>query len=189
MPSIYEGMFLIDNDSVRADWRKAKAVVGDLLAKHGGKVHTARRWDERKLCYRIRRKNRATFLLVHYEIGVDAIKGFVRDLEINETILRYMLLAVDAIPPAEFELSKAEESKDFVVPAPPPDDAVVAGEEEQPEADYEANPTGPARKVGRRDEPKEDEPKEDEDKARAETESVEPEPALAATDADDSKEG
>ena len=52
--SLYEGMFLIDNDTVRAGWASAKAVVTDLIAKHGGSVSSARRWDERRLAYPIR---------------------------------------------------------------------------------------------------------------------------------------
>ena len=48
MPQLYEGMFLLDNQAVRDDWNAAKAVVTSLLAKHGGRVQTARRWDERR---------------------------------------------------------------------------------------------------------------------------------------------
>ena len=33
MPQIYEGMFLIDNDQVRAGWESAKALVTELEAK------------------------------------------------------------------------------------------------------------------------------------------------------------
>ena len=48
MSQIYEGMFLLDNDLVREGWDGAKSTVTAALEKHGGKVHTARRWDERR---------------------------------------------------------------------------------------------------------------------------------------------
>ena len=35
---LYETMFLLDNQLVREDWSKAKALVTDTLTKHGGKV-------------------------------------------------------------------------------------------------------------------------------------------------------
>ena len=56
-------MFLLDNQVVRADWRQAKTLVADLLAKNGAKVLCARRWDERKLAYTIRGCTRGTYLI------------------------------------------------------------------------------------------------------------------------------
>ncbi len=40
---LYEAMFLLDNQMVREDWNKAKAVALDLFQKHGAKVKTAGR--------------------------------------------------------------------------------------------------------------------------------------------------
>lgn len=122
--SLYEGMFLIDNDAVRAGWASAKANVTDLIAKHGGKLHTGRRWDERRLAYPVKKKNRATFLRAFYEIDSERIQGFVRDLEINEKVLRYLLLAAETVPADELEAAKAEMADDFVVPEPPADDVL-----------------------------------------------------------------
>lgn len=121
---MYEGMFLLDNQVVREDWKRAKALVTDYLEKHGAKVHTARRWDERRLAYDVKRKKRATYLLAYYEIEHDAIPALVRDLELSEPILRHLLLQVDALPEAERDLAQAEEASDFQIPAPPPDDHV-----------------------------------------------------------------
>lgn len=121
---LYEGMFLLDNQVVREDWKAAKGLVTDFLAKHGAKVHTARRWDERRLAYDIARRRRATYLLAYYEIEHDAIPGLVRDLELSEPILRHLLLQVDVVPETERELAGAEDSADFQIPAPPPDDHV-----------------------------------------------------------------
>ena len=86
--ALYEGMFLIDNDVVRADWAKAKALVTDTIAKHGGSVQTARRWAERQLAYPIKGKGRATYLLSFFEMSGDAIPPFHRELEIKDEVLR-----------------------------------------------------------------------------------------------------
>lgn len=120
---LYEAMFLLDNQMVREDWNKAKAVALDLFQKHGAKVKTARRWDERKLAYPIQGKKRATFLLAYAEMDNDHLVAFRRDLELSERILRYLLLQVDKLPEGELEKAQAESAADFVVPAPPPDDA------------------------------------------------------------------
>jgi small subunit ribosomal protein S6 len=117
-------MFLLDNQVVREDWKKAKAIVSDTIEKHGGKVTTLRRFDERKLAYTIRRRNRGTFFLAYFEIPGGAIPAMRRDLELSERVLRYLMLAVESVPENEATLSSAENAADFVVPAPPPDDMV-----------------------------------------------------------------
>jgi small subunit ribosomal protein S6 len=136
---LYEGMFLLDNQVVRDDWKAAKALVTDLIAKHGGKLHTARRWDERRLAYDITRKRRATYLLAYYEVEQDAITALVRDLELSEPILRHLLLQVEVVPETERELAGAEDAADFQIPAPPPDDHVEEQEthDEDPDERYE----------------------------------------------------
>ena len=124
MTGLYESMFLLDNAVVREDWKKAKALVTDVLEKHGAKVKSARRWDERKLAYTIRQKKRATYLLCYYEMGNTHIHELRRDLELNERVLRYLILKTDAVPQTEIDLAAAENAADFVIPAPPPDDLV-----------------------------------------------------------------
>ena len=121
---LYECMFLLDNAVVREDWKKAKSVIHDAVAKHGGSVTTSRRWDERRLAYPIRGKNRATYVLTYLEMPGGNLPAFRREVDLSERILRYLLLAVDEIPATEHELSTAENADGFVVPAPPPDDVV-----------------------------------------------------------------
>ncbi len=122
MTRIYESMFLIDNNAVRAGWNDVKAQVAALVEKHGGKLLTARRWDERKLTYPIRGRRRATFLLAYCGLGGDGVANLRRELDISETILRYLLLRAEAVPPQELELTQAEAAAGFQVPEPPPED-------------------------------------------------------------------
>jgi small subunit ribosomal protein S6 len=121
--NLYEGMFLLDNQAVRADWRKAKSLVTGTLEKHGAKVNTARRWDERKLAYEIKGRMRGTYLLSYYEVDTQGIDGLRRDLELSEQVLRYMLLRVEEVPAGEQALHEAELDESFEIPLPPEDDA------------------------------------------------------------------
>jgi len=118
---LYESMFLLDNQAVRAGWRQAKAAVTDVLTKHGARVATARRFDERKLAYSIRGRRRGTYLLAYYEIDPNQTDGLRRELDLSETVLRYLQLGVEAIPEAERALSEAELADSFEVPPPPED--------------------------------------------------------------------
>ncbi len=142
MTKTYEGMFLLDNRVVRENWNVAKAIVTDLLEKHGGKVLTARRWDERQLAYPIKKRNRATFMLAYYEIGSEGITTLRRDLDLSEQILRYLLLAVDAVPEGETELAEVEQTEEFTVPTPPEDHV----KDEVPEEEDRDSDRGPRRR-------------------------------------------
>jgi ribosomal protein S6 len=117
-------MILLDNAVVREDWKKAKSVIHDAVEKHGGKVNSSRRWDERRLAYPIKHKNRATYVLCYLDIPGANLPALRRELELSDRILRYLLLRVDAIPAAELELASAEEVEGFTVPPPPADDIV-----------------------------------------------------------------
>lgn len=121
MGQIYEGMVLLDNDVVRNDWRKAKAIVTETLGKYEAIIHTARRWDERALAYPIKRNQRATYFLTYFELPKGQSNELRRSFDLNEHVLRYLFLAVDEVPAEEADLASAEESTDFAVEAPPED--------------------------------------------------------------------
>jgi small subunit ribosomal protein S6 len=114
-------MFLLDNQAVRAGWRQAKAAVTDVLAKHGARVATARRFDERRLAYTIKGKKRGTYLLAYYEIDPAGTDGLRHELDLSETVLRYIQIGAESVPETERALHQAELSDTFEVPPPPED--------------------------------------------------------------------
>jgi ribosomal protein S6 len=140
---LYEGMFVIDNDLVREDWQAAKAVVTDTLEKHGAKIHSARRWDERALAYPIKGRRRATYLLTYFEIEGERNADVSRSLEIQDGVLRYLITAAAEVPESELEASREESADGFQVP-PPPADSVgtyrpLQGDEEESEDSEEGD--------------------------------------------------
>lgn len=122
LAQIYEGMFVLDNEVVRAGWSAAKQQVLNLITKHGGTVETARHWGERKLAYTIKGRNRATYLMVFYTLPPEGIPTFIRDMDLSETVLRYLLLSVDEIAEGEAEEAAKETGSDFALPEPPRDE-------------------------------------------------------------------
>jgi ribosomal protein S6 len=102
----YESMVLLDNALVRE--------------------------DEKKLAYPVKGRNRGTFVLCYFSLEKETMADIRRDWELNEKVLRSLILRVEEVPAKEHELAAAEDSADFVVPAPPPDDMV---EEEEPVAE------------------------------------------------------
>lgn len=131
MTRLYEGMFLLDNQLVREDWKAAKSAVSDLLGKHGAKIRTLRRWDERRLAYPIKNQKRATYFLAYFDIESGSIPALRRDLELSEKVLRHLMLACESLPEQEHELAQAELAEGFAVPPPPPDDTPEPKREEE----------------------------------------------------------
>ncbi len=135
--NLYEGMFLLDNNVVREDWNKAKEAATGVLEKHGASITTSRRWAERSLAYTIQKSNRGTYLLTHFQADPDAIKIMRRDLELNESVMRYLILRVEEVPEGEQELHDAELSTDFTVPEPPEDHVVDSTDEGEETGDLD----------------------------------------------------
>lgn len=133
----YEIMYLLDNNAVRAGWNDAKSAATALIEKHGGKVLSARRWDERKLAYPIRQRRRGTYLLTYAELGSEGVSTLRRELDLTESVLRYLILSAEAVPAAELELTRAESEAGFVVPMPPSEDVADGGAEAEEEGDKE----------------------------------------------------
>lgn len=107
MNRTYEAMIVLDNREVRKGWDELKKSVSGMFTKHGAKVVSARRWDERRLAYPINNQRRGTFLLCYFESDTQALGGIRRDLEYNETVLRHLTLQCDAVPESAFEPEEA----------------------------------------------------------------------------------
>ncbi|MSR63639.1 MAG: 30S ribosomal protein S6 [Planctomycetes bacterium] len=144
MSRIYEIMVLLDNNVVRAGWKEAKAIATGLFEKHGGKVLSARRWDERKLAYPIRLRRRGTYLLAYVELAAGSVATLRRDLDLTENVMRYIILSAETVPAEELELTQAENAAGYLVPPPPPEDAPEAVEYEDAAVEAVAEDEVPA---------------------------------------------
>ena len=176
---------MLDNTVVRQGWKAAKTIVTDILDKHEAKTITARRWDERRLSYPIKRRGRATYMISYFELAKDGGTALSRSLELNEAVLRYLITRVDVVPTTEAELASREDSDDFVVPAPPVEEAPVIVEEEA--AEEEKSSDKPTEESGEDDSASEEATTEKASTEEAATEEATKEPVAAVTSTDESK--
>ncbi|MCA8951639.1 MAG: 30S ribosomal protein S6 [Planctomycetes bacterium] len=122
-------MCLLDNREVRKGWEPVKESVSAVLTKHGAKVVSSRRWDERRLGYPVRGQSRGTYLLVYFESDTQTLTAIRRDLNFNEAVMRYLTLSCDEVPETAYE-----PEEEFDVNAIPVDD----------EPEIEASGEGPS---------------------------------------------
>lgn len=111
-------MVLLDNREVRKGWQPLKDAVTGIFTKHGAKILSNRRWDERRLAYPIKGQQRGTFLLLYVAADTQSLSGIRRDLQFHESLLRTLIVECAEVPQTAYEPEAA-----FDVNAIPADDA------------------------------------------------------------------
>jgi small subunit ribosomal protein S6 len=134
----YECMCLLDNREVRKGWEQLKDAVAGMFTKHGAKILSNRRWDERRLAYSIKGQVRGTYLLIYFSADTQTLQAIRRELQFSEVLLRSLLLECPEVPQQAYEPEAA-----FDVNAIPADDAADEPAEEAaaPEVSEETEET------------------------------------------------
>ncbi len=91
---LYEGMFLVDSAIA---WDQVTGRITTLLEKYEGNVTDLKKWDERRLAYEIKGKNRGLYVLVYFEMPTGMLHELERDIHLSEDIMRAMILRTDAM--------------------------------------------------------------------------------------------
>ena len=131
----YECMCLLDNREVRKGWQPLKDSVLAMFTKHGAKVLSGRRWDERRLAYTIKGQQRGTYLLVYFSANTQVLSAIRRDLQFNESLLRFLLVDCEDVPQTAYEPEAAFDIN--TIPsddAPPPPPVMATVEPAEPTA-------------------------------------------------------
>lgn len=93
----YETVFMsrqeLSSAQVEALTDKYKAVVTEM----GGKSHKTEQWGLRSLAYRINKSRKAHYTLVEFDATSDAMQEMERQMRIDEDIMRYMTLRIEAL--------------------------------------------------------------------------------------------
>ena len=130
----YEAMILLDNREVKRGWAPLKETIDSCLTKNGAEIVVAKRWDERKLAYEIRKQRRATYYLVYFKVDTQKIAEIRRTLQLTAPVLRHLVLACEVVPPEayepekEFDMSRFDEAVEEVVVPVPEVEVVVEAE-------------------------------------------------------------
>ncbi len=91
----YEIMYII-NPTVLEEGREALiAEVNELLTANGAVVSKTEKWGERKLAYEINKKKSGFYVLTTFEIDGLKLAEIEAKLNINEPIIRYMIVKLD----------------------------------------------------------------------------------------------
>jgi small subunit ribosomal protein S6 len=119
---LYEAVLIARNDVTQQQVEAIADEIGADLETDGGAVRKREYWGLRSLAYRIKKNRKGHYML----LGLDAPPAFITEMErklgLNEDVLRYMTLRVEAIEEAPSPiLSRKSEDRErsFRGPKPP----------------------------------------------------------------------
>ena len=117
----------------------------DLVVKNGGKVDRVDEWGKRRLAYAINYKTEGYYVLMYITAPSDLPRELERNLQISDSVLRYLVVRFEGPIPAKREPLKpfvphnAAPAAAPVAPVAPAAAPVVeeTAEEEAPETEAE----------------------------------------------------
>ncbi len=119
---LYESVLIARNDVTQ---QQVEAIADEIttdLEAEGGAVKKREYWGLRSLAYRVKKNRKGHYML----LGLDAKPAFITEMErklgLNEDVLRYMTIRVEAFeegPSAILSRKSDERERTFRGPKPP----------------------------------------------------------------------
>lgn len=92
----YEAMFLFD-PTFGASFEACEGEIGRLMERADAEILLCRKWDERRLAYRIDGRKRGVYALVYFKAPPEKIAPLERDAKLSENVLRLLVLRADEV--------------------------------------------------------------------------------------------
>ncbi len=94
--ALYEHVFLARQDLAQAQVDALAETATKIVQDNGGKIVKSESWGLRSLAYRISKNRKAHYVMLEFEAPGNVVVELERQTQINEDIIRYMTLRVDA---------------------------------------------------------------------------------------------
>ena len=93
---LYEHVFLARQDLAQAQVDALAENATKIITDHGGSVVKTETWGLRGLAYRIAKNRKAHYVMLDIDAPAPALAELERQTGLNEDVLRYMTIRVDA---------------------------------------------------------------------------------------------
>ena len=110
----YENVFIARQDISSTQAEALTEQFANLIIEQGGKVTKKEQWGLRNIAYRINKNRKGHYVLMNIEATGPAISEMERQMRINEDILRYLTVRVDALEegPSAMLVSRSRDDRD-----------------------------------------------------------------------------
>ena len=110
----YEVMYVIDaalEDSARVELINR---FSDLVKKNGGEIDRVDEWGKRRLAYAINYKTEGYYVLMYIKAPSDLPRELERNMQISDSVLRYLVVRYEGEVPAKREPLKPYVARETV---------------------------------------------------------------------------
>ena len=94
--ALYEHVFLARQDVSSQQVEALVEQFKGILESNGGSVGRVENWGLKSLSYRMNKNRKAHYTLMDIDAPANAVQEMERQMRINEDVLRYMTIRVDA---------------------------------------------------------------------------------------------
>ena len=96
---LYECVFIARNDVTQQQVETIADNIATTLGEQGGHVQKREYWGLRGLAYKVKKNRKGHYMLLGVDAPPAAMQEVVRQLGLNEDVLREMTIRVEAIDP------------------------------------------------------------------------------------------
>ncbi|MEK9684612.1 MAG: 30S ribosomal protein S6 [Rhodospirillaceae bacterium] len=93
----YESVFIARPDITPVQVEGLSESFKTIVSENGGKAINDEYWGLRSLAYRIKKNRKGHFVLINLDAPAAAVRELERNMRINEDILRFITIKVDAL--------------------------------------------------------------------------------------------
>jgi len=90
----YEGMFILKPDLDKATIDKTLGQIQENITKSKGAIAETKEMGKNRLAYHLKKYKEGIYYLVNFSVIPDAIDAIKKNLSLNESILRMMIVEV-----------------------------------------------------------------------------------------------
>jgi small subunit ribosomal protein S6 len=110
--ALYEHVYLARQDASAAQVEALTEQFKNVITAGGGKIGKVEYWGVKSLAYRIRKNRKAHITLLNIEAPAAAITEMERQMGINEDVLRFMTVKVEAHEDGPSAMMRKREDSD-----------------------------------------------------------------------------
>jgi len=100
---LYEGMFLVDSAEAEADWDGVETNIKNIMERVEAEIVSLKKWDTRRLAYKIDGKSRGTYILCYFRAEGKSIAEIERTVHLSERIMRVLILSTEHMTKDDIE--------------------------------------------------------------------------------------
>jgi small subunit ribosomal protein S6 len=118
---LYECVLIARNEITQQQVEGIADIIAAQLEGEGGAVRKREYWGLRTLAYRVKKNRKAHYMLLGLEAPPASVTEMERQLGLNEDVLRYMTIRIDAIdenPSAILQRRSDDRERSFRGPKP-----------------------------------------------------------------------